>query len=126
MQSEINLGLTGLEKPKDVDEMLILSICDSPSDAIRLVVQHSGLKHEYIAESLGINKGHFSRMLNRHGNRHFPLDKIHQLECVCRNRAFTQYMALVYGSKLVDCSTKEQGLNRDEVEQLRQLLKEAV
>lgn len=100
MQQEINLGLRALKKPVDLDESLILKVCKTAKDAINLVVQQSGLKHEYIAESLGINKGHFSRMISRSGNRHFPIELIHQLEHICGNRAFTQFMALKYGDTL--------------------------
>ena len=72
--------------------------CRNRLDAIRLCVQLSSLSHEYIAEQLGIDKGHFSRIMQ--GKAWFPDTKSIDLMTLCGNYAPMQYEAWATGFEL--------------------------
>ena len=74
--------------------------CTHRMDAIRLCVQLSDYSHEMIASTLGINKGHWSRMMQ--GRAHFPDTKSVKLMELCGNYAPLQYEAWACGFELVD------------------------
>lgn len=73
----------------------LLSTCKHRLDAIRLCVQLSSLSNEVISESLGIDKGHFSRIMQ--GKAHFPDSKSIELMSLCGNYAPLQYEAMACG-----------------------------
>ena len=72
-------------------EMPLLSIAPAPArapdylvgaprgllQAVRVCINTSGLSDEAVCSHLGIDKGHFSRML--HGRANLPLDKLGDL-----------------------------------------------
>ena len=72
--------------------------CRNRLDAIRLCVQLSSLSNEYIAEQLGIDKGHFSRIMQ--GKAWFPDTKSIDLMTLCGNFAPMQYEAWATGFEL--------------------------
>lgn len=68
-------------------------------DAVRTMINWSGLSNEYICEQIGIDKGHFSRILK--GKASVPDDhRYTKLVDICRNNAPLQWEARFYGYKL--------------------------
>ena len=96
IQREIPM-LAGLRKPALVSDELVLS-CRGRLDAIRLCIQLSRFPHQAIAEKLGIDKGHSSRIMQ--GQAHFPDDKANDLMRLCGNFAPLQYEAMTNGFEL--------------------------
>ena len=76
--------------------------CRHGLDAIRLCVQLSNYTNEHIANELGIDKGHFSRVMQ--GKANFPDTKRIELMSLCGNRAPAQFDALMTGCELVEMS----------------------
>lgn len=74
--------------------------CKSGHEAVQLCVQLSHFSHEAICERLGIDKGHWSRIMQ--GRAHFPTDKRVALMRLCGNRAPLQYEAHELGLDLVE------------------------
>lgn len=76
--------------------------CRHGLDAIRLCIQLSNHTHEFLAGELGIDKGHFSRIMQ--GKAWFPDTKRIDLMTLCNNRAPAQFDALMTGCDLVEMS----------------------
>lgn len=87
-----------MEKPIAVDDSLIHQ-CDTMLDAILLCVNMSRFTHTRVRDMLGIDKGHWSRILS--GQANFPTNKLHQLVQVCRNLAPLQWFSHATGVPLV-------------------------
>lgn len=85
-------------KPPAMVQEALLATCRNRLDAIRLCVQLSSLSNEVISESLGIDKGHFSRIMQ--GKAHFPDSKSIELMYLCGNYAPMQYEAMICGFQL--------------------------
>lgn len=96
MQREMPF-LNQAKQPVMVADALIQT-CKHRLDAIRLCVQLSSLSNEVISESLTIDKGHFSRIMQ--GKAHFPDSKSIELMFLCGNYAPMQYEALICGFQL--------------------------
>lgn len=96
MQREMPF-LSEVKQPVLVADAL-LQHCKHRLDAIRLCVQLSSLANETIAEKLGIDKGHFSRIMQ--GKAHFPDSKSIELMMLCGNYAPMQYEAMACGFEL--------------------------
>lgn len=77
-----------VRSPQKVDEALVRS-CDSLLDAIHLCVHLSKIAHGEICRRLGIDKGHWSRIMQ--GGANFPQNKLRALQYVCGNWAPLQY-----------------------------------
>jgi plasmid maintenance system antidote protein VapI len=108
--------LREIQKPKKVEGAL-LSTCDSMLDAIHLCIHLSRLPHYVIAENLGVDKGHWTRMMQ--GQAHFPTNKMKTLMDVCGNYAPIQWLAAQTGFELFeDARTKRKDELRRELEQL--------
>ena len=88
-----------MPRPKMVDPALIRT-CDTLLDAIHLCIHLSHLPHYYIAQKLGIDKGHWTRMMQ--GQAHFPTNKIKMLQEYCGNRAPLQFQAMECGFDLYE------------------------
>lgn len=71
-------------------------------EAIQLCVQLSGLSNEYICSHLGIDRGHWTRMMQ--GRAYFPDTKSIELMQVCGNYAPLQYEAWAMGFELQERS----------------------
>lgn len=76
----------------------LLRRCKSRLDAIRLCVQLSNLSHESLCERLGIDKGHWSRIMQ--GRANFPDAKSIDLMYLCGNYAPMQFEAWKCGFEL--------------------------
>jgi hypothetical protein len=79
-----------VEGPKHVADY-VLNNCESLLDAIHLCIIIGKYKHNYVAKKLGIDPGHFARMMS--GDAHFPTNKMGQLMQVCGNLAPLQWLA---------------------------------
>lgn len=90
--------LAAMEKPVAVDENLIRQ-CDTLLDAILLCVNMSRYTHGRIRDMLGIDKGHWSRIMT--GQANFPTNKLRDLAVVCRNLAPLQWLSHSLGVDLV-------------------------
>lgn len=91
-------------KPAPVDDSLITH-CDTLLDAILLCVHLSRIPSGAIAKRLGIDPGHWTRIL--HGQAHFPTNKMTALMEHCRNLAPLQWLAKASGIPIV-VDVKEQ------------------
>jgi len=108
--------LTEIPKPRKVEGAL-LSTCDSLLDSIHLCIHLSRLPHYHIAEKLGVDKGHWTRMMQ--GQAHFPTNKLKSLMEVCGNYAPMQWLASATGFELFeDARSKRKEELRRELEQL--------
>lgn len=91
--------LAEARKPELVDAALISKL-DGEDEAVLLCVHLSRLSHEAVCQHLGIDKGHWSRILQ--GRAHFPTRKRLQLMRLCGNLAPIQYEALKSGLTLYE------------------------
>ena len=74
----------------------LVKMCEDELDAVRLCIQLSKFSHEFIGKQLGIDKGHFSRILQ--GMAGFPTHKRLSLMRLCGNRAPVQYEVMHIGA----------------------------
>lgn len=103
-------------RPKKVEEAL-LRTCSGLLDAILLCVHLSRHKHYVIAEKLGIDRGHWTRIMQ--AQAHFPTDKLTGLMEICGNYAPIQYLAQSTGFELFeDAKSKRRDELRRELERL--------
>lgn len=99
----------------------LLRTCKTRLDAIRLCVQLSNLSNEYICEQLGIDKGHWTRMMQ--GRANFPDAKSVDLMQLCGNYAPMQFEAWKFGFELRRNNIERELLEAEErVRQLKQRL----
>jgi len=78
--------------------MELIEVCRHRLDAIRLCIQLSNLSNEAICGRLGLDPGHFTRMM--HGRANFPDAKSVELMWVCGNYAPLQWEAMACGFDL--------------------------
>lgn len=97
-QSEIPI-LSAIPAPNTIDPEHI-DRCQNALDSVRLCIHLSNFSHERICDALGIDKGHWSRMMQ--GRAHFPTNKIVDLQRLCGNTAPTQYLAAQFGWQLAE------------------------
>lgn len=91
--------LAEMPKPFKV-EPHYLATCKDLLDAIHLCVHMSRLPHYTIAERLGIDRGHWTRIMQ--GQAHFPTRKMSLLMQICGNYAPMQFMARETGFELFE------------------------
>ncbi len=101
MQREIPI-LSEVRKPHMAPAELV-SQCHNRMDAIRLCAHLSGMSNETLCGELGIDAGHWSRIM--HGRAHFPDAKSIQLMNLCGNYAPLQYEAMACGFELYENPT---------------------
>jgi len=94
-----------MRSPADVP-MEFIKACKDELAALNLCMNLSNLSDETIRETLGIDKGHFSRLRKGRGN--FPANKRIALMDLCGNRAPVQYEAFRLNCELVDKSKDAQ------------------
>jgi len=87
-----------------VDDSLV-DHCPSYKEAIRLCINLSGFTNKQVCQQLGIDPGHFSRIMS--GTGHFPDDKLPDLMAICGNYAPLQWLARTCKFKLVRRSDTE-------------------
>jgi hypothetical protein len=112
VQREIRI-LSTTRRPEEVDWALIAK-CNDEQDALLLCVHLSRLANEEIARQLGIDKGHWTRIMQGRGN--LPARKRTQLMSICGNIAPIQYEAMRFGRQL-----KEHDVEREEKELMEKL-----
>lgn len=96
----------------------LVAKCRHRLDAIRLCVQLSHLANDTLCARLGLDKGHFTRMMQ--GRAHFPDAKSVDLMNVCGNYAPLQYEAMACGFQLFeDVKKKREQELLEELETLR-------
>jgi len=108
-----------MRTPKDVP-IEFIKACKDELAALNLCMNLSNLSDEAIRDTLGIDKGHFSRLRKGRGN--FPPNKRIAVMELCGNRAPVQYEAWRLNCELVDLS--KEAVIRD-LEQQLQLLRMA-
>lgn len=90
--------LSAVAYPKEIDVALI-SQCRSHMDAIRLCIHASNLSNQAVCDELGIDKGHWSRIMQ--GRAYFPNSKLPDLMRLCGNIAPLQYLASAMGYQIM-------------------------
>lgn len=103
-------------KPVLIDWSLIAR-CEDELAAIQLCVHLSRLSNEAIAFKLGIDKGHWSRIMQ--GRGHLPARKRTQLMSICGNLAPAQYDCMKFGFKMQEHNVEAE---LEEIEQRRNYL----
>jgi hypothetical protein len=93
--------LAEVQGPQEVP-LEFIKACKSELEALNLCMNLSNLSDEAIRDSLGIDKGHFSRIRKGRGN--FPPNKRVALMELCGNLAPVQYEAWRMGRDLVERS----------------------
>ena len=111
-QREIPI-LSITKAPEEVDWALIAK-CNDEQDALLLCVHLSRLSNETIAKHLGIDKSHWTRIMQGRGN--LPARKRTPLMSICGNIAPIQYEAMRFGRQL-----KVHDVEREEKELLDRL-----
>ncbi len=91
--------LAQMEAPGRVREDIIAQ-CDTLLDAIHICIQLSKYTHTTVAKKLGIDPGHWTRMMQ--GRAHFPTNKIKALMQVCRNMAPLQWLNMQMGQQMYE------------------------
>lgn len=86
-------------KPRKVEEHLLTG-CGSFLDAIHLCIHLSRLQHYVIAQKLGVDRGHWTRIMQ--ANAHFPTNKLKSLMELCGNYAPMQWLAKETGFELFE------------------------
>jgi len=105
MQTQMRI-FNQLPKPEMVSDSLFAN-CKDGKEAILLCIDARKVRYPLsdIANSLGIDKGHFSRILS--GAAHFPDAKRTDLMTLCGNLIPLQFEAKQMGFKLEKPSEKE-------------------
>ena len=98
VQTQIPI-LSAIPAPNTVDPDVI-DHCQNALDSVRLCVHLSNFSHERICDALGIDRGHWSRIMQ--GRAHFPTNKLVDLQRLCGNTAPTQYLAAQFGWQLAE------------------------
>jgi hypothetical protein len=91
--------LAQMEAPGRVREDIIAQ-CDTLLDAIHICIQLSKYTHTTVAKKLGIDPGHWTRMMQ--GGAHFPTNKMKALMQICRNLAPLQWLNLQMGQQMYE------------------------
>ncbi len=89
--------LGAMKAPVEVDWSLIAQ-CNDEQDALLLCVHLSRLANEEIARQLGIDKSHWTRIMQGRGN--LPARKRTPLMSICGNIAPIQFEAMRFGRQL--------------------------
>jgi transcriptional regulator with XRE-family HTH domain len=112
-QRELGPMLGLARAPVEVDWALIAK-CNDEQDALLLCVHLSRLANEEIARQLGIDKSHWTRIMQGRGN--LPARKRTPLMSICGNLAPIQFEAMRFGRQL-----KEHDVEREEKELMERL-----
>jgi transcriptional regulator with XRE-family HTH domain len=103
-QREIPM-LAEMKAPVEVDWALIAK-CNDEQDALLLCVHLSRLANEEIARRLGIDKSHWTRIMQGRGN--LPARKRTPLMSICGNLAPIQFEAMRFGRLLRQNDTERE------------------
>lgn len=105
--------MSAVRAPEELPWELIAK-CNDEQDALLLCVHMSRLANEEIARRLGIDKSHWTRIMQGRGN--LPARKRTPLMSICGNIAPIQFEAMRFRRKLI-----EHDVEREEQELLRRL-----
>lgn len=97
-QAQREMRLLGESRKPDYVEIKLLGQCETLLQAIHLCIHLSRLPHYVVAEKLGVDRGHWTRMMQ--GQAHFPTNKIASLMQVCGNYAPLQWLAKATGQEI--------------------------
>jgi hypothetical protein len=112
------LTIMGEVKPLESLPSQLITKCKTKLDAIRLMVQFSGLSNDYICSACNIQPAQFTRMMQ--GRANIPADRRYtRLLNVCGNDAVIQWEALQFGFKLVANTDARISALQEELDQLR-------
>jgi hypothetical protein len=109
------IPIFGVARAPDLADWSLVAKCEDEIAALQLCVQLSRLNYETVAFKLGIDKGHFTRIMQGHG--HLPARKRTQLMALCGNLAPMQYDCLRFGFKL----REDEDLDQREAELAKEL-----
>jgi hypothetical protein len=109
------IPLLGIARSAELVDWALVAKCEDEIAALQLCVQLSRLNYETVAFKLGIDKGHFTRIMQGHG--HLPARKRTQLMALCGNLAPMQYDCLRFGFKL----REDEDLDQREAELAKEL-----
>lgn len=96
--SQREIRLIGESRRPDYVEMKLLGQCQTLLEAIHLCIHLSRLPHYAVAEKLGVDRGHWTRMMQ--GQAHFPTNKLASLMQLCGNYAPLQWLAKATGQEI--------------------------
>lgn len=114
---QIPMRMLGEVRKPDYVERRLLEQCETLLQAIHLCIHLSRYKHYAIAEKLGIDRGHWTRMMQ--GQAHFPTNKIPDLMRLCGNYAPLQWLAQATGQEIaVDLKELRKQQLRRELDEL--------
>lgn len=108
------IPILGTVKAPDELDWALIAKCTDEQDALLLCVHMSRLSNEEIARRLGIDKSHWTRIMQGRGN--LPARKRTQLMSICGNIAPIQYEAMRFGRQL-----KQHDVEKEEKELLERL-----
>lgn len=97
-QMELRPLLGAVRTNPSMADWSLVSKCADEQEAILLCVHLSRLANEEIARQLGIDKGHWTRIMQGRGN--LPARKRTQLMSICGNLAPLQYDSMKFGFTL--------------------------
>lgn len=98
MNAQREMPFVAVVKAPEFAPWELVKKCKDRLDAIRLCVQLSGRKHYTLAEDLGIDPGHFARMMQ--GTASFPDRKSLDLIRACGNMAPAQFESWSLGYRM--------------------------
>ena len=107
--------MAAMKAPVEIDWSLIAQ-CNDEQDALLLCVHLSRFANEEIARRLGIDKSHWTRIMQGRGN--LPARKRTPLMSICGNLAPIQFEAMRFGRQL-----KQQDIEKEERELRERLSK---
>lgn len=108
------IPMVAITKPPQEVDWALIAKCNDEQDALLLCVHLSRLSNEEIARRLGIDKSHWTRIMQGRGN--LPARKRTPLMSICGNIAPIQYEAMRFGRQL-----KEHDVEGEERKLLEQL-----
>jgi hypothetical protein len=97
-QTQREIRLIGESRKPDYVELKLLNQCETLLHAIHLCVHLSSLPHYVIAEKLGVDRGHWTRIMQNQA--HFPTNKLASLMQLCGNYAPLQWLAKATGQEI--------------------------
>lgn len=113
-----------LARPPRAGELPLELVTKQPSmsRAIALCMQASGLDDKEVYLTLGIDAGHWSRIVK--GDAHFPINKLGQLMDVCGNDAPLMWLVILQTEAERRAEAAEQALavEREKVRLLTELM----
>lgn len=92
------MRMLGEVRRPDYVELKLLAQCETLLQAIHLCIQLSKYKHYTICDKLGIDRGHWTRIMQ--GHAHFPTNKLVDLMKLCGNYAPLQWIAKATGQEI--------------------------